>query len=49
VKKEYKPETLFTAAAIFDRYIAHVGIEQFPRSEIVSLAAISMLMAAKLE
>ena len=49
IKKEYKPETLFSAAAIFDRYLAHVGPENFPKSEIVSLSAVSMLMAAKLE
>jgi len=49
IKKEYKPETLFTAAAIFDRYIAFVGVDSFPKEDIVCLSAISMLMAAKLE
>lgn len=49
IKKEYMPETLFTAASIFDRYILKVGPENFPKNDIACLAAISMLMAAKLE
>ena len=49
IKKDYKPETLFVAASIFDRYIYMIGIQNFPKSEVVSLATISMLMSAKLE
>lgn len=48
-KKEYKPETLFVAAGIFDRYIYMLGLDNFPKSEVVTLATISVLMAAKLE
>ena len=48
-EKEYKIETLFTAAGIFDRYINIIGIENFPRENVIILSAISMLMAAKLE
>jgi len=48
-EKEYKIETLFTAAGIFDRYINIVGIDNFPRENVIILSAISMLMAAKLE
>lgn len=31
IKKEYKPETLFTAAGIFDRYLGFVGADNFPK------------------
>ena len=49
LKKEYKKETLFIAAEIFDRYIYSVGTSIFPKTKIVALSTISMLMAAKLE
>jgi len=48
-KKEYKVETLFIAAGIFDRYINMLGVQNFHRSQVVSLATISVLMSAKLE
>lgn len=48
-KKEYKVETLFIAAGILDRYINIVGIMNFPKSQMVSLATIAVLMSAKLE
>jgi hypothetical protein len=32
MKKEYKPETLFIAAGILDRYIFMVGAQNFPKS-----------------
>lgn len=48
-KKEYKPETLFIAAGILDRYINMVGVTNFPKSQMVSLATICVLMSAKLE
>ena len=48
-KKEYKPETLFIAAGILDRYINMVGVQHFPKSQMVSLATICVLMSAKLE
>lgn len=49
LKKEYKPETLFTAQQILDRYLFAIGHKTFPRDKICRLATISMLMAAKLE
>jgi len=49
LKKEYKPETLFIAAGILDRYIYLVGAQNFPKSQMVSLATICVLMSAKLE
>lgn len=48
-KKEYKEETLFVAAGIFDRYINEVGIHKFNRQLTVHLATIAVLMSAKLE
>jgi hypothetical protein len=49
IKKEYKNETLFVATSIFDRYINYVGASNFPKSQIVCLSTISILLAAKLE
>jgi hypothetical protein len=48
-KKEYKPETLFIAAGIFDRFIYMVGIDNIPKTDVVSLSLVSMLLSAKLE
>jgi len=48
-KKDYKPETLFIAQGIFDRYLYMTGVENVPKTEVVSLSVISMLMSAKLE
>lgn len=48
-KKDYKPESLFVAAAIFDRYIAAVGVLNFQKQHVVCLATICVLMSAKLE
>ena len=48
-KKDYKVETLFIAAGIFDRYINMLGVQNFHRSQVVALATISVLMSAKLE
>jgi hypothetical protein len=49
MKKEYKEETLFIAAGIFDRFINMVGVNNFKRQNVVHLATISVLMSAKLE
>ena len=49
MKKDYKLETLFVAASIFDRYIYKSGVWRFPKIKVICLATISMLMAAKLE
>ena len=48
-KKDYKIETLFIAANIFDRYINAMGPQNFNKSLIINLATISVLMSAKLE
>lgn len=48
-EKDYKIETLFTAAGIFDRYINILGYQNFPREQVITLSTISTLMAAKLE
>lgn len=48
-KKDYKEETLFIAASIFDRYINIVGVSTFNKSLVVHLATIAVLMSAKLE
>lgn len=48
-KKDYKKESLFTAAGIFDRYLYMIGAENFSRTQMVCLSTISVLMSAKLE
>lgn len=48
-KKDYKVETLFIATNIFDRYIYAVGVQNFQKQQVVNLATISILMAAKME
>ena len=48
-QKGYKPVSLFVAAGIFDHYIAMAGLEHFRNSNVLHLAVISVLMAAKLE
>ena len=42
-------ETVFIATGIFDRYIYAVGVQNFQKHQVVNLATISILMAAKLE
>jgi len=49
MKKDYKPETLFIAAGILDRFLYMVGAQNFPKAQMVSLATISVLMSAKIE
>lgn len=48
-KKRYKIETLFIAANVFDRYLALVGHWTVNFQQLVHLATISTLIAAKLE
>jgi hypothetical protein len=48
-QKGYKPESLFVAAAIFDHYIMMMGVHVFRPAQVLHLAVISVLMAAKLE
>ena len=49
IKKDYKVETIFIAAGIFDRYINTLGLENFPRAQVLHLSVICVLMSAKLE
>jgi len=48
-KKDYKPETLFIASGIFDRFIIQVGVQNFDKINVANLATISILLGAKLE
>jgi len=48
-KKDYKEETLFIAASIFDRYINILGVSHFNKALVLHLATIAVLMSAKLE
>lgn len=47
--KEYKGETLFVAAAIFDRYLSTIGVLKFKKQHIPLLSTTCVLLAAKLE
>lgn len=48
-RKDYKVETLFIAAGIFDRYINLIGWRNFPGPQSLHLAVTCVLMSAKLE
>jgi hypothetical protein len=48
-KKEYKMESLFTAAGIFDRYVSIIGASNFDIHRVLDLSVISVLLSAKLE
>lgn len=48
-EKEYKNETMFLAANIFDRYLMHLGHWNLPVGNVVCLFTISILIAAKIE
>ena len=48
-EKNYKPETLFAASNILDHYLYKIGIEDFRKKQMINLATVSILMAAKLE
>jgi hypothetical protein len=47
--KKYRKETLFMACTIFDRYLIKIGHWNFPRSNILKLSLVSLLLAAKIE
>jgi hypothetical protein len=49
MKKDYKPETLFIAAGILDRYLYMIGAHNFPKAQMVCLATVCVLMSAKIE
>ena len=48
LKKRYRPETLFAAIAIFDRYMASIRHWRFDRGETCKLAVTSLLIGVKL-
>ena len=48
-EKKYKNETIFTAISIMDRYLTTIGFWKYPRSHILLLAVVSLLMVAKIE
>ena len=49
VVKDYKIETLHLAVSIADRYLVHLSVVTNEPPCLVTLAVISLLMAAKLE
>ena len=48
-KRGYSHETLFTGAAVLDRYLALSGPENFPSNQTTNLALTCLLIGAKLE
>ena len=46
--KEYKPETLFLAVSIADRYLINIAVERKTAPCLITLAVVCILMAAKL-
>lgn len=48
-KRGYSHETLFTGAAVLDRYLALSGPENFPSNQTTNLALACLLIGAKLE
>ena len=47
--REYKMETIFTAVSLADRYLVSVAVKKEQVPCLISLAVVSVLMAAKLE
>lgn len=47
--KQYKVETLYLAVSIADRYLVNLAVKGSPAPCLITLAVISVLMAAKLE
>ena len=48
-KRGYTHETLFTGAAVLDRYLCLVGPQNFASSDTTKLALACLLIGAKLE
>jgi len=48
-KRGYSHETLFTGAAVLDRYLALTGPQNFPSNQTTNLALTCLLIGAKLE
>lgn len=47
--KEYKIETLYLAVSIADRYLVNIAVQGKAAPNLISLAVVSILMAAKME
>ena len=48
-EKKYKPETLYLAASLCDRYLVNLAIKQVKAPSLIILSVVCTLMAAKLE
>lgn len=46
--KDYKPETLYMAVSLADRYLVHIAVEGKTAPCLITLAVVCLLMAAKL-
>ena len=49
VLKEYKIETLYLAVSFADRYLVNIAVKRQEAPNLISLAVVSLLMAAKME
>ena len=49
VLKEYKIETLYLAVSFADRYLVNIAVKRKEAPNLISLAVVSLLMAAKME
>lgn len=47
-EQKYKKETIFTAVSIFDRYLSAIGYQTYPQDQVLLLAVVSLLLAAKI-
>ena len=47
--KEYKVETLYLAVSFADRYLVNVAVKKEQAPNLIQLAVVSLLMAAKME
>ena len=48
-EKKYKPETLYLAASLCDRYLVNLAIKKVKAPSLIILSVVCTLMAAKLE
>ena len=48
-EKKYKPETLYLAASLCDRYLVNLAIKKIKAPSLIILSVVCTLMAAKLE
>lgn len=47
-EKEYKDETIFLAAIIFDKYLSKLGLLNFKKRDLTLLSTTCMLLSAKM-